>query len=747
MYKKILTCGLLASLLLTNTYATAVPIVQAQQSNTKFESNLFTQMEDDSITFLNQNSSLEGFDLVAENNYLELFVNPNSLAIKILNKETNYIWSSTLDNRENYQLNQTWQHFVDSAITIDVIDRNGNSSRESITTNNSVVTINKSTEGFVATIIFGQSNVELQLSVKLEGRDVVVHVPQEQIREQENARLASIQIYPFLGATKEDQVPGYMFIPDGAGALIRYGSDQVRMESPYRATIYGDNLGINNLASVSTVNRAFNATMPVFGMVHGVFENAILAIIENGDNYAEIIAQTAGLSTEFNWITAQFNYRYAYRQPTTQDEVRGPSIELFQEEKNSFDITLRYRILENETADYVGMALAYQAYLKEIGILTPLETTGPSMRLEFLGGELQQGLLWNTVVSMTPIADIPNFISRLQAQGLEDLLVVYRGWSRGGLTGSLPNRFPFERRLGSQSDVNEVVEQLATKNIPVFFHTDYSRAFTNSNNLFRGSNLAQQINTRTISGTAFDVPFNFLIPQQALEQARNDRLKFESYGMNKIALETTASTLYSVFNRGSEATRSENREILNELMYTLNAGDVSRTALYEPNAYAWGLTSHYFDIPMTSSGHLFVTDTVPFMHIVLRGYINYYAPVTNFSANQRQDLLRMIDYGAYPSFLLTSEPSHLLADTASRHIFTSEFDIWEETIVNHYQIVAEALSFVEGERIVSREVLAPGVVMIGYSNNVQIIVNYTSTTFTQDNLIVEAEGFVVVKGE
>ena len=747
MYKKILACGLLASLLFTNTYATAVPIIQAQQNNTKFESNLFTQIENDSIAFPNPNASLEGFEKVAENDYLELFVDPNSLAIKILNKETNYIWSSTLDNRENYQLNQTWQHFVDSAITIDVIDRNGNASRESITTNNSTVAINKTTEGFVAAITFGQSAIELQLSVKLEGRDVVVHVPQEQIREQENARLASIQIYPFLGATKEDQVPGYMFIPDGAGALIRYGSDQVRMESPYRASIYGDNLGINNVASISTVNRAFNATMPVFGMVHGVFENAILAIIEEGDNYAEIIAQTAGLSTEFNWVTAQFNYRYAYRQPTTQDEVRGPSIELFQEERNSFDITLRYRILENETADYVGMALAYQAYLKEIGILAPLETTGPSMRLEFLGGELQQGLLWNTVVPMTPITDIPNFISRLQAQGLEDLLVVYRGWSRGGLTGSLPNRFPFERRLGSQSDVNDVVEQLATKDIPMFFHTDYSRAFINSNNLFRGSNLAQQINTRTISGTAFDVPFNFLIPQQALEQARNDRSRFEAYGMNNIALETTASTLYSVFNRGSEATRSENREILNELMYTLNAGDVSRTALYEPNAYAWGLTSHYFDIPMTSSGHLFVTDTVPFMHIVLRGHINYYAPVTNFSANQRQDLLRMIDFGAYPSFLLTSEPSHLLADTPSRHIFTSEFDIWEETIVNHYQIVAEALSFVEGERIVSREVLAPGVVMTGYSNNVQIIVNYTNTDFTQDSLMVEAYGFAVVKGE
>ena len=54
-------------------------------------------------------------------------------------------------------------------------------------------------------------------------------------------------------------------------------------------------------------------------------------------------------------------------------------------------------------------------------------------------------------------------------------------------------------------------------------------------------------------------------------------------------------------------------------------------SLYKPNAYMWKYTKNYFDIPMYSSQYNNYSDSVPFIQIVLKGYMNYYAPFSNFS--------------------------------------------------------------------------------------------------------------------
>ncbi len=149
---------------------------------------------------------------------------------------------------------------------------------------------------------------------------------------------------------------------------------------------------------------------------------------------------------------------------------------------------------------------------------------------------------------------------------------------------------------------------------------------------------------------------------------------------------------------------------------------------------------------MHSSRFLYATDTVPFLQIVLKGYMDYYAPFSNFSPNQKEDLLRLIEYGAYPSFLLTQSPSYQLAKTPSRNIYTSEYTTWENHIIHYYKIMCDSLLFVKDETIDNRQVLADGVVKVTYSNNTFFFINYTNAAFTDNNITVPAKDFVVVKG-
>ena len=696
-----------------------MPQIPVVANTAVFFSNLFTQVEPERA-FEYQNQSLDGFILAAENEYIALYVQERTLAIKVKNKTTGYIFSSTLDEFSEHRLNDLWIRFVESAISIDFVRDGGSLTRESLTTGE----INLIENGFIANIIFENSGINLNLILTIEDKDIKINIPQSSIIEPEGVQIAQLHLYPFFGAAKEDTIPGYKFIPDGSGALIRYGNR--RMTSPFRENIYGANLGTGAIVS-STVRPPFSISMPVFGKAHGQ-DNAFIAIIESGDNYAEIVAHTSGLITEFNWVTAVFTYRYNFFQPTRRDGT-GPSLLRLQDWANELDISITFRLLSYDNADYVGMALAYQDWLVQNNMLVPFDTNGPMMRLEFFGGERIPGAFFSYFQPMTYITDIPIHLNILNEHGVNDILPIFRSFTRGG-SASFPTRFPVHSRLG---DVQDAIEQVPN----LFFHTDYSRAIDIG--FFGRGNLAVGLNRRPFE--SFDS--NFLLPSVAVQGASRDINYLQRMGINNIAMESTASYLHSALNAsGSEIIgRGDQINALHEIVNILQP---ERLAFYTPNAYALAITDYFLDIPMSSTGHLFVTDSVPFMQIVLRGYVNYYAPFSNFVPNAGMDILNIIEYGAYPSFLLTSYPAHLLAESRSSGIFSSAFSSWAGSIIHYYNTIYEALSHVRGEKITGRVMLAPGISKTTYSNGVSIIVNYTSSDFYYNDYTAPAEWFVVV---
>lgn len=745
MFKKIILLCVLSFILLTEQVAFAKGDLQDSNSQ-EYSSNDFTQMEVGSADIKSANSSLIDYEKVADTEKLQLYVNPKTLAIKVKNKQTGYIWSSTLDNMSNHNLNDTWQDFVDSALTIQYLNAQGKLRTESIISNSSKITFTKEQAGFSANITFKKAKIKMTISVELKDHDITINMPDKKIVEPGKVKLVSANVYPFLGAVKKAEVPGYMFIPDGSGALIRFNNHSPNMESAYSAAVYGDDKGIFVEKAASETNKSYRASIPVFGMVHGENQNAMLGILAEGEHYARIEAYKAGLATEFNWVTAKFTYRNTYKQPTSKNEKNGKSIELYEETRSSFNIKLKFTFLEKENANYVGMAKSYQQHLEGIGVLQKSAGKSPLVRLEFLGGEKKAGSLWDSVVAMTPITSLPNYVNRLSEQDISDFFIIYKGWNDNGLTGSFPDKFPVERKLGTKQDVKATVKKLNSNGIPIYFYTDYVKAYKQASSLFGGSKIAKQVNTKLIVDEENKQEHYLLHPQKAKELAVEDKEKYKSYHMYYLAIDSTGHELYSAFNDGQVSSRKETEQYFVDLLGLLNEGEAAKTALYEPNPYAWKMTDKYLDIPMHSSRFLYATDTVPFLQIVLKGYIDYYAPFSNFTPNQKENLLRLIEYGAYPSFLLTQSPSYQLAKTPSRNIYTSEYNTWENHIIHYYKIMCDSLLFVKDETIDNRQVLADGVVKVTYSNNTSFFINYTNAAFTDNNITVPAKDYVVVKG-
>lgn len=723
---------------------TEVSVVQAELSKEtlRYSSNQFTHPEKEASS-IEVDTSMDDYDQVAENDTLTLYVNKDSLALKIVDKRTGYVWNSGLDEDGDYNLNDKWRNMANSAVTITYVNEKNKELTENILTNEAVTDVKVVENGFTAKMSFKKSGISLQLEVGLEGDNLIVHIPGSEIAEDGKGKLVSLRLYPFLGAVEADDIDGYMFIPDGSGALIRF-DDQSSARSPFQASIYGNDEGFtrslnNKEKTENKISPPQKLTMPVYGTVHGVKKNGIFTVIEDGSHYSEIIAYPSGVSTDFNWITSDYHYRYQYFQPTSRS-MKGYNT--YQKERNQFDIKEKITFLVEEEADYVGMAKYYQQYLVDGGQLSK-KNDEVDVRLEFLGGEVKEGLLWDSVLEMTSINDLPKYVNQLQKQNVENMHIVYRGWTNGGLTGTLPKKFPIEKELGSQSDFEDTIFQLKEKDIPLYFYTDYTKAYEGAAGFSGSTDVARKKNGETMKYSTYDRDYYFLSPKVSLKLAEKDIDHYEENGISNLAIDTSGSELFSDFNSSDSASRSEMEDLYKD-MHQLLKEEVGSLSLYQPNDYMWSEMERYLDIPMYSSNYSYVTDTVPFIQIVLKGYIPYYAPFSNFYFNRDEEVLRMIEYGANPSFYLTSQSSHLLMNTPSRDLYTSEFNIWESEIVKQYEMVQESLGQVEGATIESRYVHDTGVVEVSYSNGKSIIVNYTNKPYIIEDIEVKASWFKVI---
>lgn len=680
----------------------------------------------------------DSYELVAENADFQLYANEETLAFKVLDKRSDYVWHSNLDEvTEEDGLNNTWTAFAQSGISIDYLDERANDERLSITNADHTIDFNVIDRGFEATVTFDEAGISLDVVVTLEEDGVSVDIPFNSVEENDpDAKLGLVHVYPFLGATKGDSIPGYMFIPDGSGTLIEFAAE-TKARNLFIGRYYGADLGmITTLPYDPTVNRPYNISIPVTGMVHREKENAFILIVEKGVSYGEIHAHPAGVITPFNFLYNAFVYNQSYFQATNRS---GAGVTVLQPETNAFDISLHYRFLTGEESDYVGMAKSYQDYLVGRDVLQKVVDAERDIgvRLEFLGGEKEKILFWHQLIEMTTVAQMGDILAKLNVQNPE---VIYYGWQPLGASSMPPRSLKIDGRLGSLGELAKLADEITAEGGTFYLYLDPQAALIDESGYSSRYDLAMSITNVNMVG--FNRNVNFYLNLEALTERYgelSDDLAADLDG--GWALDGIGSTLYSDFKDNHFL----NRELAIQSYQALLAEDNVSTALYLPNDYLFSFMNAYYDMPLGDSGYIYTTETVPFLQIVLAGYVPYYGEVLNFSSNLRADLLRHADYGVYPSYFLSEEVTAEILNTSLNWIYTSSYDQWGQEIEETYDWLNGLLGPVKGAEIESRDRLAPGVIATTYSNGQQIVVNYNNTPFELGGLVIEGLDAVLME--
>lgn len=578
--------------------------------------------------------------------------------------------------------------------------------------------------------------ISLYVECTLTEQGFNVHLPKQGIVEESGHRLATYQVFPFLGASLNGP-EGFLFVPDGPGGLIRFNSEVNAKWKPYDYPVYGTDSSAPPPEDYFTRD---DIAFPVFGISRG--KSGFLAVIEQGEFHADIIASPAGLQTIFNQANAQFNVRRPYYQPKGLTSKTA----VFEKGRFEFASTVRYMLLKPNRTGYADMAKAYRAYLMETKGLKKLEKTGvePPLFLNVLMAAMEKGPLGTKTVVATTFAQAQAMAENLHLAGIKNMELGFVGWNPGGLPGHIPKKLSIEAAVGGEKGLAELAGLAERLDIPVRLDQNVTYARDKFGGGYSTDDAARMITGEINKFSRIDQKLFQFNPNLIAEQyVPTITEQMKRLPINRVSLVGLGEYLYSDFNRKRYTDRESAAAAYNKALDTAKSAFV-KVYTSGAKAYTLGHVDHYFGFPTEYNYDMPLSEQVPFYPIALHGLVTYSSTGGNERPQPVEGFLRDIEYGALPNYTLTHEDPRILRNTQANTLFSSQFEINRGQILDEYAGYAEAGRNVQGMFIDNHRKLAEGVFETVYEGGKTIWVNYNSTPYSADGFTVDPLSFRIV---
>lgn len=690
---------------------------------------------------------INGHSLIAENDNLALYMNEDDLSVVVEDKATGAYMESSIsyDDGKN---NNTWMGAMSSALVLTLINQNDDTKQADLVNDDVTKNIQYTDNGFTAEVYWKTYKIGMTLEVSLLEDGLLARVADESIKEDgDKYFIGTIAIYPYMGTSYLDDKEGYLFVPDGNGALIYLDDKEGRFNSGYSSMIYGNDVGFTESSATSflwnrfeMVTEAEQIIAPVYGIAHTDDRIAYLAVVEEGAMRATIEAHPNGVSVDYNRAYAKFIERRLYTQPTSNNSTGG-SLHLSEAERSHSDLQIRFLFMSGDKANYAGMANAYRNYLINNGTLS-VQPNSYRTRIDFMGTERENWVIGTTAVVMTTVEDIREIYADLEGENVTDIFTVYKGWQDGGLYNIPITKYKADSKIGGTGDLTKLIKDVQNDGIEFYLYSDALRINPDEQNAT--FNVVKKINKRRFEEDTYQDVYEtmlYLTPERSNALLNKFISSYTKKDVNNLCISGLSNTLFSWNYSGNVYTRYECGAKYADTIAAVK--EKTNLVLEQPFAYLWQDTKAFIDMPLYTSSYIYEDESVPFLSIVLKGVIPVYSEYVNFEANKQEFFLKMVETGTYPSFYITKESASELIYTNSCDIYSSEYDVYKSTIAEYSQALKELNNKVSGAFIIKHEIMDNGVTVVTYSNGVTVYVNYNSYAETVDGHTIDAMSYEV----
>ena len=180
--------------------------------------------------------------------------------------------------------------------------------------------------------------------------------------------------------------------------------------------------------------------------------------------------------------------------------------------------------------------------------------------------------------------------------------------------------------------------------------------------------------------------------------------KLLKYAPTGISSGTLGSDLNSDFDKKDPYNREDSKSLVVDLLAQMQ-NDFGEVMLNGGNLYSVQYADYILATPLDSSQYLKTSEAIPFMGMVLHGYVQFAGEALNMAGDIDYEMLKAIENGAMPYFLLAYENTDILKkDTEYKKMYSVNFKIWAESgLVEKYKTLNEALKDVQDKIIVNHE--------------------------------------------
>ena len=589
------------------------------------------------------------------------------------------------------------------------------------------------------------------------------NVENEQETAQE-ATAASIDIDTSVVA--DDEITGYMVVPNGSGSLIRFNNGRSTV-AEYSQYIYGiDPLS----ADYSIVETTEDARLPIFGIqkeAGKVQKNdyGMFVVIEQGDSLGQVTAYISNKLNSYNYAYSSFilrGYDKLSMFGSTGNESDLPVLEANLYEVN---IQLHYAFLDDTYKGYSGMANYYREKLIAEGDLTVADTADADIPfyVDVIGGVQSQesfaGIQYDKTQAITTFDQAGKMLDDLAEDGVNNVSMNYLGWCNGGYYHDVPDKITDLGVLGGKNALSSLTKKIEGNGGRVYgdiafqevtYVSDRYKYNAETSRYYGGGFIASfgQVSPVTLRQTAAlgyrETLYDLLSPKFLPRYVEAFAKEIKDYNLTGIGLRDLGSELHSDKKRTESIDREAAKGIVEAQLAILD--DTGKSLLMNnANAYALKYADEIVNIPISANDYFIVDEEIPFYQMVIHGSINYGGDEINLSdsTDENELILRLIEYGASPHFILSYSSSNELKYTGLNRMYSTMYTDWKEDIAKIYSDVNVALKNVQGSIMTGHEEIQTDVKKVTYDNGVIFYINKSGADVTVDGVSVPAGSYVM----
>jgi hypothetical protein len=600
------------------------------------------------------------------------------------------------------------------------------------------------------------------IEITLEGDTLTVNLPLDKFKASDEANnLFYIELMKYFGAGGTDE-QGYIFVPSGSGALMDFNNGKTNEET-FISPVYGLDLWMNMIKPQIVTP----ARLPVLGIKKD--GAAMVAWIDNGAAMATVNADVAGKNNSYN--TAWYTFLVRDNTLISMAGAADSDLTIIQPHAYEGDITMRYRFLTGESADYAGMASAYRDVLELRGVLTPLtETENAPFYLDILGGVEKMkfilGTPYNGIEKMTTYDQAMQILDELSSAGVNAVQMRWQGWFNKGIDHRAPKKIDRIGSIGSKSDMRKLDERLKAGGGGLYPAVNFLKAPWANGGLnktyevvrdpagYIGFNSSYDREWLSTSASNYGTDWSMLVTPGVLPFHADKFLNaYEKFNIDALALNDLGDFLTESIYRKDAVDRESSRSITSELLTRFD-GAFNSLMISGGNDYSFAAADHIVDAPTEMDRYYILDHEVPFYEIVLHGYIDYAGSPVNTREVQdtRQALLNTLATGAAPHYMWTYAPTQKMEFTTYERFYSTQYSTWLNEAAAQYKIYNDIYKNLRTKRITGHKILsesagqAAAVTVTEFEDGTKIYVNTTRRAYESGGISVPAYGYFTTGG-